>query len=38
MSIGQRLWSEARSETERTRVKRVLFRLTGTCEIQGGGD
>jgi len=32
MNIAERLLAEACSETERIRVKRILFKTTGSCE------
>jgi len=33
MTIAERLLAEAPSETERIRVKRMLFEATGSCQL-----
>ena len=33
MTIAERLLAETTSETERIRVKRMFFKMTGSCEV-----
>jgi len=33
MTIAERLLAEASSETERIRIKQILFKTTGSCEL-----
>ena len=33
MTIADRLLAETTSETERVRIKRMFFKMTGSCEV-----
>ena len=33
MTIADRLLAETTSETERIRIKRMFFKMTGSCEV-----